>query len=61
MTFPSYDDQRCKDLLDSVGLAACPSDAHFTIKKINAIKILKKRGGNGAFREFVPFRNRVRF
>ena len=46
------DDINCKDLLDSVGLAACPSDAHFTIKKINAIKILKKRGGNGAFREF---------
>ncbi|KXX67293.1 acylneuraminate cytidylyltransferase [Flammeovirga sp. SJP92] len=47
------DDINCKDLLSSVGLAACPNDALKKIKEIQNIKILSKKGGEGAFREFV--------
>lgn len=47
------DDINCKELLQAVGLAACPANAHKEIKKIpNIIKLLKN-GGHGAVREFI--------
>lgn len=47
------DDVNCKDLLMSVGLAACPSDAMDEIKAIPNIVIMTKKGGDGCVREFI--------
>lgn len=47
------DDINCKELLESVGLSACPADACETIKAINGIMIMKKNGGCGCVREFI--------
>jgi N-acylneuraminate cytidylyltransferase len=47
------DDINCKELLQSVGLAACPANAHRAIKEIPKILQLSKKGGDGAVREFV--------
>lgn len=47
------DDVNCKDLLMSVGLAACPADAMDEIKAIPNIRIMTKKGGEGCVREFV--------
>jgi YrbI family 3-deoxy-D-manno-octulosonate 8-phosphate phosphatase len=47
------DDINCKELLQNVGIAACPSDAVNEIKNIHNIIHIHKKGGYGAFREFV--------
>lgn len=47
------DDINCFELLSSVGMAACPSDAMNKIKDIIGIHILSKKGGEGVVREFV--------
>jgi N-acylneuraminate cytidylyltransferase len=47
------DDINCKELLEQVGLAACPSDAQNDIKMIPGIIILNKSGGQGAVRELI--------
>jgi len=47
------DDVNCFELLSSVGLAACPSDALDAIKNIPGIVQMKKKGGEGCVREFV--------
>ena len=47
------DDINCKELLQSVGLAACPANALDEIKDIPNIIKLSKKGGDGAVREFV--------
>ena len=47
------DDINCKDLLMSVGFAACPADAMDEIKAIPNIHIMTKKGGEGCVREFV--------
>ena len=47
------DDVNCFELLSSVGLPACPSDALDTIKNIPGIIQMKKKGGEGCVREFV--------
>ncbi|MBB3699811.1 HAD hydrolase family protein [Flammeovirga yaeyamensis] len=47
------DDINCFELLSSVGLAACPSNATDKIKNIPNIIQLEKAGGEGAVREFV--------
>ena len=49
------DDIHCKELLQSVGLAACPSDATQEIKDILNIIVLSKKGGDGAVREFAEY------
>ena len=46
------DDINCKELLQSVGIAACPANALDEIKNIPNIIQLSKSGGNGAVREF---------
>lgn len=49
------DDINCKELLLSVGIAACPANAVEEIKNIpNIIKLLKS-GGDGAVREFTRY------
>lgn len=47
------DDINCKELLENVGLAACPDNAIDSIKKIRGILQLQRSGGNGAVREFI--------
>jgi len=47
------DDINCKELLCSVGVAACPVNAIRSIKSIPNIIHLSKSGGNGAVREFI--------
>lgn len=47
------DDINCRELLQHVGLAACPADAMDVIKSIPGIVLLKKKGGEGCVREFV--------
>lgn len=47
------DDVNCLELLSNVGLAACPANAMPEIKAIPGIIQLKKKGGEGAVREFV--------
>ena len=47
------DDTNCIELLESVGLAACPSDANFSVKSIENIIILNSKGGYGCVREFI--------
>lgn len=46
------DDINCKELLQSVGLCACPANALEEIKNIPNIIKLSKCGGDGAVREF---------
>lgn len=46
------DDINCLELLQSCGLAACPSNAVSKIKSIPGIIRLGKSGGAGAFRDF---------
>ncbi len=47
------DDVNCIDLLEAVGMKACPADACNTIKNILGICIMNANGGNGCVREFV--------
>ena len=47
------DDINDKALLNAVGLAACPSNAHKSIKSISGIIQLSRAGGAGAIRELV--------
>lgn len=49
------DDINCKDLLENVGLAACPKDSNMFIQRIKGIKVMKKNGGEGCVREFAEF------
>ena len=46
------DDINCIELLERVGLAACPSDSISSVKKISNINVMLKKGGEGAVREF---------
>ncbi len=47
------DDINCVELLQNVGLCACPSNAVEEVYKIEKILKLRKSGGNGAVREFI--------
>ena len=47
------DDINCYELLNEVGIAACPNNASDRVKSIPKIHILDKNGGAGVFREFV--------
>lgn len=46
------DDVNCIQLLQQVGLAACPSDAVQQVKQIPGIIQLQRKGGDGCLREF---------
>ena len=47
------DDLNCLQLLSSVGIKACPSDAEKIVKEIPQIHVLQAKGGRGVVREFV--------
>lgn len=46
------DDINCLNAMESVGLAACPSDASLNIKNLSKTIKLETKGGYGVFREF---------
>ncbi len=47
------DDVNCLELLNAVGLAACPANATHKVKSVPNIIILSKNGGEGCVREFI--------
>lgn len=47
------DDINCKELLEKVGVAACPLNSLSEIKELYSIINLTQSGGNGAVREFI--------
>jgi len=47
------DDINCKELLECVGIAGCPNNAHNEIKNMPNILCVSKNGGLGAVREFI--------
>jgi len=47
------DDINCKELLENVGMAACPFNANKKIKSMTGIIKLSNKGGDGAVREFI--------
>ena len=47
------DDINCKELLESVGICACPQNSINEIKNIPNILQLSIKGGDGAVREFI--------
>jgi 3-deoxy-D-manno-octulosonate 8-phosphate phosphatase KdsC-like HAD superfamily phosphatase len=49
------DDINDLEVLSKVGLKACPSSAMPQIQSIPGIRILNKKGGEGAVREFVEW------
>lgn len=49
------DDINCHDLLNAVGIAACPIDACKEVKDIPNIRIMQLKGGEGCVREFINY------
>jgi N-acylneuraminate cytidylyltransferase len=49
------DDVNCKELLEHVGIAACPANALKEVTQIQNILLLCKNGGEGVVREFIEF------
>ena len=47
------DDVNCVELLEAVGIKACPADACEEVKTIANIRAMTKKGGNGCVREFI--------
>lgn len=47
------DDVNCVELLEAVGLKACPVDACEEVKAIAGIHVMTKKGGEGCVREFI--------
>lgn len=49
------DDINCLQLLEKVGIAACPKDSCQEILDISGIMVMEKSGGEGCVREFVEY------
>ncbi len=49
------DDINCIELLQAVGLAACPSDAMHAVRSVKGIQVMKLGGGQGVVRELAEF------
>ena len=47
------DDINCMELLQSVGVSACPANSVLEIKELDKIIHISKTGGSGAVREFI--------
>lgn len=47
------DDVNCVELLEAVGVKACPADACVEVKNIHGIHVMTKIGGDGCVREFI--------
>lgn len=46
------DDVNDIEMLENVGLSACPSDAHFNVVRVVDV-VLQREGGKGCVREFI--------
>jgi len=49
------DDINCRELLESVGHAFCPSNAHSEILELGSVRVLETKGGEGVLRELYDF------
>lgn len=49
------DDVNDIELLEKVGFAACPKDAHRSVLEIKGINIMSAKGGHGAVREWADY------
>lgn len=49
------DDINCIQLLEAVGMKACPADAYEDVKAIPNILVQNKRGGEGSVRDFISY------
>jgi YrbI family 3-deoxy-D-manno-octulosonate 8-phosphate phosphatase len=49
------DDINCIELLEAVGIAACPANALKKVKAIKGIIQLSNKGGEGVVREFIEY------
>ena len=47
------DDINCIELLEAVGIKACPADACESVKDMSCIRVMKNKGGKGCVREFI--------
>ena len=47
------DDVNDYEVLNAIGLRACPANAHINVRNISNMIILSKNGGEGAVREFI--------
>lgn len=47
------DDINCIELLEVVGIKACPADACESVKDMSCIRVMKNKGGKGCVREFI--------
>ncbi|MBM6945116.1 MULTISPECIES: acylneuraminate cytidylyltransferase [Bacteroides] len=47
------DDVNCVELLEAVGIKACPANACKEVKTIAGIQVMTKKGGDGCVREFI--------
>ena len=47
------DDINCMELLEAVGVKACPGDACEEVKDIPGMMVMKKNGGEGCVRDFI--------
>lgn len=47
------DDMNCVELLEAVGVKACPADADKRVKEIPSIFVSLNKGGKGCVREFI--------
>ena len=43
----------CIELLEVVGIKACPADACESVKDMSCIRVMKNKGGKGCVREFI--------
>lgn len=49
------DDVNCIELLEAVGVKACPADACGEVKAIPGIQIMSQKGGEGCVREYISY------
>ena len=47
------DDVNCVELLEAVGVKACPADACEEVQAIPGIHVMTRKGGEGCVREFI--------
>lgn len=49
------DDVNCVELLEAIGVKACPADACEEVKAIAGIHVMSRKGGDGCVREFIEY------
>lgn len=49
------DDSNDMEVFRSIEIKACPIDAHYSVINIPGIKIMERKGGEGAVRDFIDY------